>query len=138
MTEILASRLIPLDKNPGVRPIGIGEILRRIIGKCVTWNIKKDIESSAGGLQTCAGHKAGIEAAIHAIHDIYKGDECEGLLLVDALPDFVWPHAAREARGAAAKLPPHRGPEENHFWRRTNLSSRECCEPRTVFKPFEL
>ena len=25
------------------------------------------------------------------------------------LPDFVWPHAAREARGAAAKLPPHRG-----------------------------
>ena len=24
------------------------------------------------------------------------------------LPDFVWPHAAREARGAAAKLPPHR------------------------------
>ena len=26
-----------------------------------------------------------------------------------ALPDFVWPHAAREARGAAAKLPPHRG-----------------------------
>ena len=88
LTELLASRLIPLDKNPGVRPIGIGEILRRIMGKCVTWNIKKDIESSAGGLQTCAGHKAGIEAAIHAIHDIYKGDECEGLLLVDASNAF--------------------------------------------------
>ena len=25
----------------------------------------------------------------------------------NSLPDFVWPHAAREARGAAAKLPPH-------------------------------
>ena len=36
LTELLASRLIPLDKNPGVRPIGIGEILRRIMGKCVT------------------------------------------------------------------------------------------------------
>ena len=88
LRELLASRLIPLDKNPGVRPIGIGEILRRIIGKCVTWSIKEDIESSAGGLQTCAGHKAGIEAAIHAIHDTYKEDECEGLLLVDASNAF--------------------------------------------------
>ena len=44
LKELLASRLIPLDKNPGVRPIGIGEILRRIIGKCVTWSIKEDIE----------------------------------------------------------------------------------------------
>ena len=28
-----ACRLIPLSKNPGLRPIGVGEVLRRIAGK---------------------------------------------------------------------------------------------------------
>ena len=33
---LLANRLLPLDKGEGaVRPIGVGEVLRRIIGKCV-------------------------------------------------------------------------------------------------------
>ena len=33
---ILANRLIPLDKGEGkVRPIGVGEVIRRIMGKCV-------------------------------------------------------------------------------------------------------
>ena len=31
-----ASRIITLDKNPGVRPIGIGEVMRRIIGRTIT------------------------------------------------------------------------------------------------------
>ena len=31
----VACRLIPLDKQPGVRPIGIGEVVRRIIGKAI-------------------------------------------------------------------------------------------------------
>ena len=35
-----ACRLIPLDKNPGVRPIGIGEVMRRIIGRTITKCLK--------------------------------------------------------------------------------------------------
>jgi len=39
---LVASRLIPLDKGEGsVRPIGVGEVIRRIIGKCVM-NVSKD------------------------------------------------------------------------------------------------
>ena len=34
--SLVGCRLIPLSKDPGVRPIGISEVLRRIIGKAVT------------------------------------------------------------------------------------------------------
>ena len=32
---LVASRLIALDKNPGVRPIGVGEVVRRIISRVI-------------------------------------------------------------------------------------------------------
>ena len=88
--EFIACRLIPLDKgsdkegNPGVRPIGIGEILRRIVGKVVVRSTREDIIAAAGPLQTCAGLKSGIEASIHAMRIIFECDETEALLLVDA------------------------------------------------------
>ena len=88
--EYVACRLVPLDKgsdkwgNPGVRPIGIGEVLRRLVGKVIVGNIKDDIIQAAGPLQTCAGLKAGIEATIHAMKCIYDDNGTEGILLVDA------------------------------------------------------
>ena len=88
--EFLANRLIPLDKGedkdgkPGVRPIGIGEILRRIVGKVVVSNIREDIINAAGPLQTCAGLKSGIEASIHAMRKVFEKDSTEAVLLVDA------------------------------------------------------
>ena len=79
-----ACRLIPLDKNPGVRPIGVGEVLRRIIGKAILSVIKQDIVSSAGNLQLCAGQPSGCEAAVHAVSDIFDEESTDALLLVDA------------------------------------------------------
>ena len=46
-------RLIPLNKCPEVRPIGVGETFRRIIGKTICWILKLDIQEVAGPLQTC-------------------------------------------------------------------------------------
>ena len=94
LAEFVACRLIPLDKgadkfgNPGVRPIGIGEVLRRLVGKVVVSNIREDIIKAAGPLQTCAGLKAGIEASIHAMKSIYDNEETEAILLVDATNAF--------------------------------------------------
>ena len=60
----IAGRLVPLDKGetkegkPGVRPVGVGEVLRRLVGKLLIGVIKDDITSAAGPLQTCTGIKA--------------------------------------------------------------------------------
>jgi len=44
-----------LDKKPGVRPIGIGDVPRRILAKAILYIIGNDIQLAAGALQTCAG-----------------------------------------------------------------------------------
>ena len=67
-------RLIPLNKNPGVRPIGVGEVLRRLIGKVISWEFKTDFMEAATPLQTCAGYGAGAEAAIHSMRSIFDQD----------------------------------------------------------------
>ena len=56
---IIASRLIPLDKGEGaVRPIGVGEVIRRIIGKYVMKIAKKDVVETSGSLQLCEGQRS--------------------------------------------------------------------------------
>ena len=88
LAAFIACRLIPLNKNPGVRPIGVCETVRRIVGKAVLNVTKADIQSAIGPLQLCAGHDAGCEAAIHAMREIFDDDETEGVLLVDTKNAF--------------------------------------------------
>ena len=52
---LVASRLIALDKCLGVKPIGIGETLRRIIGKAVYLATHLDAGLICGSDQLCAG-----------------------------------------------------------------------------------
>ena len=72
----VSNRLIPLEKSPsGIRPIGIGEVLRRIVGKAIVAEIRPELQEAAGSLQLCAGQKAGCEAAAHAMRNIFQEED---------------------------------------------------------------
>ena len=84
-------RLIPLDKNPGVRPIGIREVIRCIIEKSIISVSKPEILSSAESLQLCAGLPSGCEAATRALQKIFE-EEVTDAVLVDASNAFNSPN----------------------------------------------
>ena len=84
----LASRHISLDKNPGLRPIGVGEVIRRIIGKAVVHTLNEDIIRSVGNVEVCAGHESGCEAAIHAMSQIFNKEDSKPVFLIDASNTF--------------------------------------------------
>ena len=88
LEAFLTCRLIPLDKNPGLRPIGVGEVLQRTAGKVVMKVVKEDIKKAARCLQLCAGQEAGCEAAIHAMYKIFESNETKTILIVDAENGF--------------------------------------------------
>ena len=88
LRAFVAGRLIPLDKKPGARPIGIGEVVRRIVAKATITVLKPELIEATAPLQSCAGLKGGIEASIHATRTMFEDKETEGVLLVDASNAF--------------------------------------------------
>jgi hypothetical protein len=110
-----ANRLVALDKCPGVRPIGIGECLRRIIGKVVALKTKHEVVDEGGTDQLATSLPAAIEGGVHTMRELWEqyGEEDHedgyGMLLVDASNAFnavnriaalwnarqKWPSAAR-------------------------------------------
>ena len=77
VAPFLACRLITLNKNPGVRPIGIGDTARWIIAKAILIVTRLDIQEVTGSLQLCAGQISGIEAAVHvhAVDSLFQQEE---------------------------------------------------------------
>ena len=83
-------RLISLDKDPGLRPIGVGEVLRRTIGKTISAFFKEEQKQAGSPLQVCAGFSGGAEAAIHAMNNIFQLEGTDGVLLIDASNAVNW------------------------------------------------
>ena len=44
-----------------MRPIGVGEVVRRMIGKAIMKVVKKDVMFLAGPLQACSGIPSGVK-----------------------------------------------------------------------------
>ena len=84
----LASRLIAIDKLPGVRPIGVGEVVRRLVGKVVLTILNQDILETTGFSQLCAAQPGGCEAPVHAVRSLFDVSSGEAVLLVDASNAF--------------------------------------------------
>ena len=78
LRSYIACRLVPLDKKPGVRPVGIGEVLRRIIGKAVMTVVQKDMAQCTAPIQVCAGLPGGVEAAVHAAKEAIREERHRG------------------------------------------------------------
>ena len=82
----VSCRLIPLDKNPCIRPIR--DVLRRIVDKCIVCVLQEVIQLSAGPLQTVTGLQCGAKKAIHSIRCMFKDDRTDAVILVDAKNAF--------------------------------------------------
>ena len=52
--------LVALDKRPGVRPVRIGETLRRDLDKLIMREARDQVKTACGNLQLCTGLKAGM------------------------------------------------------------------------------
>ena len=72
----LACILIPLDKQPGVRPVGIVEVLRHTVGKVIMRSLKRDVLKAPGTFQLCAGQDPGSEAVIYVVYEIFNKKIC--------------------------------------------------------------
>ena len=69
---MMANRLVlALDKQSGTRPVGIGEVCRRLWAKCLLKAIGSQATAACGNFNLCAGLQAGIEGAVHAVRDVF-------------------------------------------------------------------
>ena len=85
---LVACRVIPLHKNSDVSPIRVGEVIHRIIGKCIGWVVKKNIQEAADPLQMVTGLQSGAQAAIRSMKEIFDDEQEDAVILVDGSSTF--------------------------------------------------
>ena len=69
---LMSVRMIALDKQPGIRPAGVGETWRRIMAKCLLRVAGPEAKDAYRAIQLAGGVEAGIEGAIHAMRVLWE------------------------------------------------------------------
>ena len=72
----------PLGQKPWNTTCCLDEVLRRIFGKTITGFLKEEVKEAAGPLQVCAGHSAGLEAAIHAMSQVFVEEGTDFIIII--------------------------------------------------------
>ena len=83
ISSFIASRLIALGKQPGIRPIGIREVSQRIISKAILSVVSDEVIEVARCIQLCAGQDAGCEVRVRAMNAIFADEHTEAAMLVN-------------------------------------------------------
>ena len=88
---LMSGRLITLDKQPGIRPVGVGETWHHMMARCLLKVVGQEAKAACGTTQLAGGLEAGIEGAIHAMRILWeehKKEEDWGFLFIDARNTF--------------------------------------------------
>ena len=82
-----ATLVAAYKKGGGLRPIAVGEVLRRLTSKCLSWAVRAAASSYLVPLQLGVGVKAGCEAIVHAVRSVIQDPdippESRSCLLLD-------------------------------------------------------
>ena len=118
------SRLVALDKQPGIRPLGIGEVWMHAVSKLVLMQCGLDGKEACGNTQLCAGLEAGIEGVI------YASIQCANTNNTMRFPDEEIHTAA-----STGDPPPHTEPPDLGTHPTVNTSNETTVSPHTQPDP---
>ena len=69
---LMSGRLIALDKQPGIRPVGVGETWGRLMVKCLMRVTGTEVKAACGTTQLARRVEVGIEGAIDAMRILWE------------------------------------------------------------------
>lgn len=70
---ICGASLVALPKRDGgLRPIAVGDTLRRLVGKCLAHSVKEQAQARLEPTQVGVGTPGGAEAVIHVVRDWFR------------------------------------------------------------------
>ena len=69
--------MIALDKQPGIRPVGVGDNWRQMMAKCLLKVAGTEAKAACGMTQLSGGLEAGIEGAIYEMRVLWDEHKAE-------------------------------------------------------------